>query len=287
VTRILKEPLLHFAVLGVGLFVLYRLITGNAPSIADEIVVDAPRIAALAEQFARSWRRPPTVAEVEGLVENYVRDEVLYREGLALGLDRDDPVIRSRVRLKMEVLGDGPESNVAENELLAWLDAHPDRYATPARYDVRQVFFDPAKHAAHDTALESALHRLQHEPEADTSTLGDQTLLPDVLNDVTEKDVASQFGDELAAALRHAPPGEWFGPVTSAYGEHLLRVDVLEKGSAAVLADVREAVERDVRYARDQAARDALYARLRARYTIRIERSDQSALGAALAAQPQ
>jgi len=152
---------------------------------------------------------------------------------------------------------------------------------------MRQVFFDPAKHAAHDTALESALHRLQHEPEADTSTLGDQTLLPDVLNDVTEKDVASQFGDELAAAMRQAPAGEWFGPVTSAYGEHLLRVRVLAQEKAAVLADVREPVERDVRYAHDQAARDALYARLRARYTIRIEKPEESALGAALAAQPQ
>ena len=217
-----------------------------------------------------------------------MRDEVLYREGLALGLDRDDPVIRSRVRLKMEVLGGGPESNIAENELQAWLDAHPERYATPARYDLRQLFFDPAKHAApNDKTLESALNRLAHEPSVDAGELGDQTLLPAVLEDVTEKDVASQFGDELAAALSHAPAGEWFGPVTSAYGEHLLRVDVLEKGSAAVLADVREAVERDVRYAHDQAARDALYARLRARYTIRIEKPAQNALGAALAAQPQ
>jgi hypothetical protein len=286
--QIFKEPLLHFAVLGIGLFALYQVVTGDAPSVADEIVVDAPRIAALAEQFERSWLRPPTATELDGLVESYVRDEVLYREGLALGLDRDDPVIRSRVRLKMEVIGDGPESEIAEADLQAWLDAHPDRYAAPARYDVQQVFFDPHKHAApHETALASALRDLQREPEGDVGALGDPTLLPAVLSDVTEKDVASQFGDEFAAALKQAPRDQWFGPVTSAYGEHLLRVGEREPAKAAVLADVRDAVESDVRYARDQAARDALHARLRARYAVRIEKPEKDGFDAALAGEPR
>ena len=146
--RIFAEPLVHFALLGIGLFVLYRLVSGGVSSDPDEIVVDAPRIAALAEQFERSWRRPPTAADLDGLVESYVRDEVLYREGLALGLDRDDPVIRSRVRLKMEVLGDGPDTEVSDADLQAWLDTNADRYASPARYDLRQVFFDPERRGA-------------------------------------------------------------------------------------------------------------------------------------------
>src|SRR5882672_9604655 len=104
-TRILNEPLLHFVVLGIGLFGLYRFVAGDAPPAAAEIVVDGPRIVSLAQAFERAWRRPPTPQELDGLVESYVRDEVLYREGLALGLDRDDAVIRSRVRLKMEVVG--------------------------------------------------------------------------------------------------------------------------------------------------------------------------------------
>src|SRR6185503_9361121 len=100
-TRGRNEPLLHFAVLGIGLFALYSLVSDGGESAgSEELVVDAPRIAALADQFVRSWRRAPTQAELDGLIESYVRDEVLYREGLALGLDRDDAVIRSRVRLK-------------------------------------------------------------------------------------------------------------------------------------------------------------------------------------------
>jgi hypothetical protein len=286
---ILKEPLLHFVVLGVGLFLLYRFIAGDAPSVADEIVVDAPRIAALAEQFERSWRRPPTAAELDGLVETYVRDEVLYREGLALGLDRDDPMIRSRVRLKMEVIGGGPDSEVGEADLQTWLDAHADRYATPARYDVQQVFFDPAKHAVpDDRALEPTLRDLARDPKLDPTALGDVTLLPAVMSDVTRADVASQFGDDFAGALTGAPNGRWSGPVTSAYGKHLLRVDLREEQQPAQLADVRNEVERDLRYARDQAARDAVYARLRARRTVRIEKPAlQGTLNAALAAEPR
>lgn len=283
--RILGEPLLHFALLGIGLFALYQIVSGGALSDPEEIVVDGPRIAGLAEQFERSWRRPPTAAELGGLVESYVRDEVLYREGLALGLDRDDSVIRSRVRLKMEVLGDGAEIPVSDADLQAWLDANADRYATPARYDVRQVYFDPDRRGAQlDADVGAALRDLERDPEIDPVTRGDSTLLPAVLRDVAPADVAAQFGDELATVLNEAPNGRWFGPVRSSFGEHLLRVDAREAAKPAVLVDVRAAVERDVQYARAEKARDELYARLRARYTIRIEPSADG--DAAIAAEP-
>ena len=287
-TRWLKEPLLHFAVLGIGLFALYRLTSGDAGAPAQEIVVDAPRIAALAEQFVRTWRRPPTPEELDGLVQSYVRDEVLYREGLALGLDRDDPVIRSRIRLKMEVLGDGPDTEVSDADLQAWLDSNGDRYATPARYDLKQVFFDPARRAARLAAdLDAALRRLENEPAADPTAFGDSTLLPAELRDVTRADVAAQLGEELAAELLGAPLGRWFGPTSSTYGVHLVRVELREGPKAATLADVRDAVERDLRYARAEAASDALYERLRARYTVRIEEPADSLFETAVAAEAQ
>jgi PPIC-type PPIASE domain len=286
-TRWLKEPLLHFTLLGVGLFALYRLVSGGESSDPDEIVVEAPRIAALAESFHRSWRRPPTPKELDGLVESYVRDEVLYREGLALGLDREDAVIRSRVRVKMELLSDGPEEPVTDADLQSWFDANAERYATPTRYEVRQVFFDPAgRRTQRADALGATLRELEREPELDPATLGDPTLLPAVLSDVARVDVAAQFGEELAGALVDAPTGRWFGPVRSPYGEHLLRVDLLHAPEAAVFAHVRDDVERDVRYARAQIARDALYERLRTRYIVRIE-NPAGDLDTALAAEPR
>jgi len=286
-TRWLKEPLLHFAVLGVALFVLYRLTSGQADT-GGEVVVDAPRIVALAEQFGRTWGRPPTTTELDGLIDGYVRDEVLYREGVALGLDRDDPVIRSRVRLKMEILGEAPEADIPEADLEAWFAANAARYAAPARYDFQQVYFDPAEHGAElEAKIAAALRDLERSPDSDFTELGDATLLPAVMSAVVDADVASQFGADFAAALPAAPSGHWFGPVTSAYGEHIVRIVAREERRPAALAEVRAVVERDVRYARSQAASDALYERLRARYTVRIERPAEGALDAALAAEPR
>jgi len=285
--RWFKEPLLHFAVLGVGLFVLYRLTSGQADP-GGEIVVDAPRIVALAEQFGRTWGRPPTTTELDGLIDSYVRDEVLYREGVALGLDRDDPVIRSRVRLKMEILGEGPDAVVPEADLDAWLAANAARYAPPARYDFQQVYFDPPEHGAQlEARIAAALRDLQTSPDSDLSEFGDATLLPGAMSAVGDADVASQFGADFAAALAAAPSGHWFGPVTSAYGEHIVRIGAREELEPVTLAEVRDEVLRDVRYARSQAASDALYESLRARYTVRIEKPADGAFDAALASEPR
>jgi hypothetical protein len=286
--RWLREPLLHFAVLGLGLFALYRLTSSDSGTPAQEIVVDAPRIAALGDQFLRTWRRPPTPDELDGLVQSYVRDEVLYREGLALGLDRDDPVVRSRIRLKMEVLGDGLDADVSDADLQAWLDANADRYAAPARYDLSQVFFDPARRGQRlEGDLDAALRGLGREPAVDPVVFGDATLLPGALRGVTRTDVAAQFGEEIAGALPDAPLGRWFGPVRSGYGAHLVRVESRELAKPAALEDARAAVERDVLYARAEAANDALYERLRARYTVRIDEPADGLFEGSLAAEPQ
>ena len=286
--RILKEPLLHFAVLGLGLFALYGMVARDALPAPDEIVVDTAQIAALTQGFERSWRRPPSPKEVDGLIETHIRDEVLYREGLARGLDRDDSVIRSRVLLKMEVLGELPEAELTDPEVQAWFDANAESYAAPARYYVRQIFFDPIRRGSRlDSDIDAALRHLEVDAALDPASFGDATLLPGALADVSRVDVASEYGEELAAALSNAPTGRWFGPLTSSYGRHLLFVEVSEPARAAMLADVRDAVERDLRAERALGARDALYARLRERYTVRVDRAAVGELDSAVVAQPR
>jgi parvulin-like peptidyl-prolyl cis-trans isomerase-like protein len=135
--------------------------------------------------------------------------------------------------------------------------------------------------------IDTALLDLERDSTLDPATFGDATLLPGELGDVTRAEVASQFGEELAAVLADAPSGRWFGPVSSSYGVHLVRVEERELPRAATLRDVRNAVARDVRSARAQAAREALYLRLRERYTIRIDRPVHGELDRALAAKPR
>ena len=180
ISRLLREPLLQFLVLGAILFVLYGLVGKRGTEAPEKIVVSASRIANLADGFARTWRRPPSKQELQNLIEDYIRDEVFYREGRAAGLDRDDVVIRRRVRQKMEFLAEEisvPEPS--ESELAAFLASNPDRFRTEDRLTFHHVFLSPARRA--DTIdqdlkqVETAISSTA--APADAADLGDPFLL--------------------------------------------------------------------------------------------------------------
>ena len=145
--RLLREPLFHFLLIGAGLFLLYGWLQGGLLSSPKEIVVSAGQVQGLQLQFERAWRRPPTAKEVQGLIDSWVREEIFYREGLAMGLDRDDPIVRRRIGQKVEFLVDGmlPRAPTVE-ELQGWLDSHPDRYRSETLHSLRQVYFDASRH---------------------------------------------------------------------------------------------------------------------------------------------
>src|SRR5262245_60043742 len=146
--RIVREPLVHFGLLGAALFIVYGLLA-PAGSDTSSIVISSDQVVALAEQFRASWQRAPTREELERLIQARVRDEVLYREGRALGLDRDDAVVRNRIRQKMDVLAE--EALTAEPttaDLQTFLDAHPEQFARPASFSFEQIYFDPSRRGA-------------------------------------------------------------------------------------------------------------------------------------------
>ncbi len=275
----LREPLLHFAVLGALLFGVYEWRGAGAGS-RDEIVVTPGQIENLATTFERTWLRPPSDAELDALVEGWVREDVLYREGLALGLDRDDPVIRNRVRLKLDfVATEAPEEEPGEAELSDWLAAHAADYAIAPRCSFEQLFFDPTRRGtALPAELDRALAALRRAGSAPApSELGDATLLPAALSAVSPDQVAERFGTEFSGALEALPVGSWQGPVGSGYGVHLVRVLERRPGRIPELAEVRDAVARDLSAARAREASDRLYRRLRERYTVTIEPPSEAA----------
>jgi hypothetical protein len=268
--RLLREPLVHFLGLAALLFALYGAVSPDAADAPHEIVVDRARAAALAAQFERVWQRAPTAEELRGLIDAFVREEVLYREGLALRLDQDDPVVRRRVGQKMEFLADAAaDAEASEAELQAWLDAHPDDYRVEPRTSLRQVYFDPARRGARlDADVAAARAALAAGGGAEP---GDATLLPPALDTAATSEIARVFGDAFAQAVAALPAGGWHGPVASSYGVHLVEIRAREPGRTPPLAEVRAAVERDLLRARADAASEAFYRELRARYTVRIE----------------
>lgn len=268
VRRILREPLLHFLLLGLALFAYYGRVAPDDDG-KRRIVVTQADVDLLATQFQGTWNRPPSPVELHGLVDSYVRDEILYREGVALGLDRDDAVIKRRVRQKLDVLF---EESVAQNpatdaDLQAYLDANPAAFRKPAVVSFDQIFF--GSDAVTPQRLEQARAALAR--GADPGTLGQATLLPSHQDAMPLDLIARDFGEKFAAQLAKTPVGEWSGPVTSGFGTHLVRVSAIEPAQLPTLADVRDVVAREwENERRKQAHADAL-ARLREQYQVEIQ----------------
>ena len=267
--RILGEPLLHFLAIGLVLFALYAAVRDRSKE-PTTIIVGEAELSTMRQGFERTWRRAPTEQEMTALTDSYVREEVFYREGLALGLDRDDSLIRRRVRQRMEFVGESLGGAQAPDEaaLQSYLDAHGDRYRAEARFTFAQIYL------GHDGSLSfrRLLARLNGpEGERLAERAGRPTQLDARMDRASSDEVARAFGQEFAAAIALLPEGTWQGPLASDFGLHLVRVAERSPARTPALAEIRGQVEHD--WLREQAAatRESYYAGLRARYEVRIE----------------
>jgi hypothetical protein len=272
-----REPLFHFLILGALLFILDAwLRPQGTPAARAEIVVGEARVRSLARNFQRTWQRPPTREELEGLVESYVREEVMVREALALALDRDDAIIRRRLQQKVEFVSEEAAALATpdDDELRAYLEAHPDAFRTEPRATFVQVYLDPDKHkAAFDADAKHLLGALNRPGGTmDLTRLGDRLALLDRrYEDIPKAEVARLFGTDFADALFRQPVGVWVGPLRSGYGEHLVRLDALQLGGLPSLDEMRPLVEREWSNRRRQEIGKALYEKLRAKYAITVQ----------------
>ena len=273
-SALLREPLLQFIVLGAILFGLFHLVDREKAEAPARIVISSARIANLADGFARTWRRPPGKEELQGLVDDYIRDEVFYREGRAAGLDRDDVIIRRRVRQKMEFLAEdmsAPEPS--EEQLAAYLKANPERFRTQDRLTFQQVFLSAARRgrAIDDDSKQVANALDRAEAAVDKTALGDPFLLGEEFQAVSQSEVASLFGESFAKQISVMEPGRWQGPISSSFGQHFVNIGERISGILPPLDVVRETVRREWSNARRLEAERKLYGSLRERYEIVVE----------------
>lgn len=280
--RLFREPVLQFLAIGLLLFLLYGLVSGGKWQGERRIVVNDATVAAISERFQGLWQRPPTSEELKGLVDSYISDEVRYREGIALGLDKDDPVVRRRVLQKLDVIIEDSNRRSAptDAQLQAYLKAHADRYALPGRVGFDQVLFDPSRHgAALQAQVSAALARLR--AGAAATGIGDPSLLPGHVDEVPVDQVARDFGEEFTTAVVKLPVGTWQGPVRSAFGLHLVRVVAHSSGRPATLAETRAALEQDYETDQRQLAAAEYERRLRKTFDVVMETRVPSVAGKA------
>jgi hypothetical protein len=273
--RLLREPLLHFLLIGVGLFLLYGALNGGRSQAPREIVISKARVDALAENFASVWMRPPTATELKGLVDDYIAEEIYYREAIAMGLDQDDTVIRRRLRQKLEFISEGAAeaTEPSEAELQAYLDQHADKFALPARLTFQQVYLSSDRRGKNVRAdAEKLLAELRAgRGPADPREAGDPTLLPPEMAAASPQDIANTFGEEFAAQIEEAPVGQWSGPIESGFGLHVVKVDERTAGKTPTLAEIRPIVLREWQSEERRRQNQVLLDALKSKYEVRIE----------------
>ena len=283
--KILREPLLHFLLIGVGLFLLFGLTQGTGNDDAKKIVVKQQTVSELTAKFTRTWMRPPTEEEVAGLIREHVRDEIYYREAVALGLDQDDPMIRRRMRQKLEFILEDltVEETPGDDVLTAFLKNHEDQYRISPQVSFQHVYLNPEKHEDVTAAAEKILLRLR--AGAPPESMGDATMAPQEFRLTVQSDIARWFGEAFALDVAALAPGKWSEPLSSGLGVHLVRVLDRRPGRLPELDEVRSEVQRDYIALRRQQQKDQAYSKLLQYYEVVIEapQENQASTGKAMA----
>lgn len=268
---LVREPLVHFLLIGFALFVLYgRVASDNADS--RRIEVSNQQIDALSRQFMAYWNRAPTQEELVGLINAHIRNEVLYREGVAMGMEAEDPVIKRRIRQKIEVMAEESGSQVAptDAELSEYLARNSEKFRLPTVVSFEQVFFAEDSAAANLGAeIDAALIALRAGEPA--SSVGQAGMLPAALVNASMDAVISEFGAAFAKPLERIPLDAWHGPIASSFGTHLVRVSKRTYAAVPELAQVRPQVLREWENARRERNRTEAYRAMAKNYHIVFE----------------
>ena len=273
--RILREPLVHFLTIGALLFGLYGAVRGRPESARDTITVNATQLSLFEEQWRQQQGRPPTPAELQWLVDQYIREEVLSREAKALGLDRDDTIVRRRLAQKMDFLvaDVATLAEPSDEAVQRFFTAHVEQYQEPVKLSFTHIYFNPDHRRGHARQdAERALARLQAEkpPPPRAPERGDHFMLSADYAQRSQVEVAREFGQAFADQLFTTPPGQWQGPLESGYGVHLVRIQERLAATVPEFEAVRGKVKDDFIARQRQEANENTYQRLREHYKIVI-----------------
>lgn len=271
--QFLREPLLHFLLIGAGFFALYIFLNPDAVESDQTIVVDTGRINTLAESFKSTWNRNPTETELNNLIEDFVLEEIYYRQALAMGIDKNDVLIRRRLRQKMEFLSTSMAASIqpADSELQTYLDANAEKYRTPSTYSFEQIYINPDKSAE---ALDKRLAEIAAVLADNRIAEGDQTLLARRFNSAPSFQIDSTFGRGFSTALDDLPVNEWSEPVQSGLGTHYVKITEHNPGYLPPLEEVREQVLRDWSYEKNIDIKSKIKDNLLAEYQVVVEWSE-------------
>lgn len=273
--RWMHEPLLYFLLAGIVLFGIYRMLYPDAftRNASNRIVLTDDDLRQMSVQWTAQGRPPPTPAQWQSLVATKVREEVLYREALALGLDRDDAIVKRRLAQKMEFLAEDVSSlsDPTSTELRDWFAKNAARFTLPARASFRHVYFSPDRRGASSRAdAERALGRLAGKAVGAPEVIaaGDAYMFQDYYGDQSSEKIAAQLGPPFARTLFEQKPGAWTGPIESGFGWHLVFVDSITPRRVPAFEEIEVDVKQEWMLERRQEVRRRMFDDMRSRYEV-------------------
>jgi parvulin-like peptidyl-prolyl isomerase len=284
VRRWLREPLVHFLLIGAVLFAVDHYVQparGAAPS-SKQIQLSLEELAQLAVIFQSQWRREPTPEEFNRLVENRVQEEILYREALAMELDKDDTIVKRRMAQKLQFLSEDTAAarEPKTAELKSWYGQNSAKFAEPNRVSFRHIYFSPDRRAnrARDDAAK-ALGQLASEPRDAklAASSADPFMFQDYYRERAPDQLAKEFGPRFALAVAKLAPGAWQGPIESGYGWHLVFVDTVIPGRVPDFEEIEGEVKSAWLNEQKEKAWEQAYKELRAKYTVLLPAPPDSA----------
>jgi hypothetical protein len=275
--KLLREPLVHFLVIGAAIFVLFGLMGQRDVEEKERaITITSGEINWLTDAWKKRWNRPPTEKERKGLIDQYLREMILYREAVAMGLDKDDTVIRRRLAQKLEFLSQdliSPQPPT-EGELQSYFEAHIDRYRAPDLITLTHIFIDPDlrgdRTLVDAEAIKKQLQALK-EPPQDARSYGDPFMLQSYYPERSEAELLKLFGSGFARSVFELATQQWHGPVLSGYGTHLVYVHDHQKAQPPVFSAVKEQVRQEWESDKREQLNEQFVASIVARYDVTIE----------------
>lgn len=264
----IREPIVLFFLLGTGLFILYQMVTGSIERNNKQIHVSKAQIALLEESYTKTWNRPPGEAELDALINDFIMDEIFYKEAVAMGLDKTDLTIKQRLRQVMEMMMDDYTTIYpSEDQLRSYLETHPEKFRRDDRISFRQLHFE----AEEKEEAGAFLERLRASERAYEAYKGGLLLLQEMNANLSKNDVGKQFGSYFSSEIFQLDPGKWIGPLESPYGWHLVYIYEIVPGQLPDLDDIWDLVEREWSVERKKEIKEEQYRLMREEYRITIE----------------
>ena len=270
--QFIKEPLVHFLLIGLGIFLVYGWVSAEE-SYDNKIIIDDSHLAHLVSIFELQWNRPPTEEELQNILEKYLQQEIFYREALKMNLDHNDEVVKRRLAQKMEFLSDDLSALVdppTDEKLQTYYQQNKDKYQVPYQYSFKQVVFTKDRHKDPQAAALEALDQYGSGQVDAMHDHGDRLSIRYQFDNFYEPQVEKELGGNLAVLLRDLPLYQWSGPVESGYGVHLIYLTEKQAPRFPEFQDIKDELARDYSYQAEQENQQAIYQGLKKNYEIEI-----------------